>query len=80
MNAELQPQGRPERAGWPHPASFGAGAFFALAGILFLLEQLELLQLSTRVLWPLLLIILGLALIAEELVARMFRGPRHDTV
>jgi len=55
---------RPERR--PHPASFGAGAFFTIAGIVFLLEQLDVVRLDAGVLWPLLLIGLGVAVAAEE--------------
>jgi hypothetical protein len=57
----------------PHPASFGAGAFFTLAGIAFLLEQFDVLRIDAGVLLPLLLIGLGLAVVAEEAVARLAR-------
>jgi hypothetical protein len=57
-----------------HPASFGAGAFFALAGMVSLLEQFEVLRIDAGVLWPLLLIGLGLAVVAEEAVARLARN------
>jgi hypothetical protein len=54
-----------------HPASFGAGAFFVLAGVVFLLEQLAIIELGAGVLFPLLLIGLGLAVVAEEAIARL---------
>ena len=73
LQSELQGDARARRL---HPASFGAGAFFALAGVLFLLERLDVVQLSAGVLWPLLVIGLGLAVVAEEAVARLVGGQR----
>ena len=71
MTSELQPAARAPRL---HPASFGAGAFFALAGVVFLLERIGLIALSAGTLWPLLLVGLGLAVVAEEVVARVTAG------
>jgi hypothetical protein len=41
----------------------GAGAFFVLAGLLFLLDGLEVIAVSAAWVWPLLLIALGVALV-----------------
>ncbi len=71
MTDAFQPGERGRRL---HPASFAAGTFFTLAGIVFLLERLDIVQLSAAVLWPLLLIGLGLAVVAEEVVARLTAG------
>ncbi|HYZ11324.1 MAG TPA: DUF5668 domain-containing protein [Actinomycetota bacterium] len=49
----------------------GAGAFFVLAGLVFLLDGLEVISVGTVWLWPLLLIAAGVALV---LAGR--RGPR----
>lgn len=76
MTSEFSSAGPAARARRLHPASFGAGAFFALAGVLFLLERMGLIALSAGTLWPLLLIGLGLAVVAEEVVARMAFGDR----
>lgn len=51
--------------------SAGAGAFFVLAGLVFLLDGLEVISVGTVWLWPLLLIAAGVALV---LAGR--RGPR----
>jgi cell wall-active antibiotic response 4TMS protein YvqF len=59
-----------------HPASFSAGAFFVLAGIVFLLEWLDVFQLLAA-LWPLLLICLGVAVAADGLLLRLSRPYRH---
>jgi Domain of unknown function (DUF5668) len=72
MSTAAQPGARNGRL--PHPASFGAGAFFTLAGIVSLLEQFDVLRIDAGVLWPLLLIGLGLAVVAEEAVARLARS------
>jgi drug/metabolite transporter (DMT)-like permease len=55
-----------------HPASFSAGVFFVLAGIVFLLEWLDVFQLLAA-LWPLLLICLGVAVAAEGVLLRVGR-------
>ena len=49
----------------------GAGAFFVLAGLVFLLDGLEVISVGAVWLWPLLLIAAGVALV---LAGR--RGPR----
>jgi hypothetical protein len=41
----------------------GAGVFFVLAGLVFLLDGLEIIAVGTAWLWPLLLIALGTALV-----------------
>lgn len=45
------------------PGALGFGIFFITAGILFLLERLGILEIRASVLWPLLLIALGAALL-----------------
>ena len=55
-----------------HPGSFGAGVFFVLAGIVLLLEWLDLFELLAA-LWPLLLICLGVAVAAEGFLLRFSR-------
>ena len=45
------------------PGALGFGMFFIVAGVLFLLERLGVLELRAAVLWPLLLIALGVALL-----------------
>ena len=44
-------------------AALVAGLFFIVAGVVFLLDRLELFDLRIRVLWPLLLILLGFAVL-----------------
>lgn len=44
--------------------ALGAGVFFVLAGVLFLLDQLDVLTLRASYLWPVLLIGLGVAVLA----------------
>lgn len=44
--------------------AIGAGVFFVLAGVLFLLDQLDVLTLRASYLWPALLIGLGVAVLA----------------
>jgi uncharacterized membrane protein len=44
-------------------AALGFGIFFIVVGVLFLLERLGVLEVRTAVVWPLLLIVLGLALV-----------------
>jgi hypothetical protein len=41
----------------------GAGVFFVLAGLVFLLDGLEIIAVGTAWLWPLLLIALGTGLV-----------------
>jgi hypothetical protein len=41
----------------------GAGVFFVLAGLVFLLDGVEVIAVGTAWLWPLLLIALGTALV-----------------
>lgn len=41
----------------------GAGVFFVLAGVVFLLDALEVISVGTAWLWPLLLIAGGVALV-----------------
>jgi hypothetical protein len=72
MNTPVRPDTTLERR--PHPASFGAGVFFTIVGVVFVLEQLDVLRLEVGALWPLLLIALGLALAAEEAAAWLARG------
>jgi hypothetical protein len=55
-----------------HPMSFGAGVFFVLAGLVFLLEWLDAFELSGAV-WPVLLICLGMAVGAEGATSRRGR-------
>lgn len=55
-----------------HPMSFGAGLFFVLAGIVFLLEWLDVFE-PLAALWPLLLICLGLAVAADGALLRRGR-------
>jgi hypothetical protein len=43
--------------------ALGFGIFFIVAGLVFLFERLGVLELRAAVLWPLLLIALGLALL-----------------
>ena len=43
--------------------ALGFGMFFIVAGVLFLLERLGVIELRAAVLWPLLLIALGVALL-----------------
>ena len=43
--------------------ALGFGIFFVLAGVVFLLETFGVIELRAAVLWPLLLIALGLALL-----------------
>jgi lysylphosphatidylglycerol synthetase-like protein (DUF2156 family) len=45
------------------PAALGFGIFFVVVGVVFLLERLGVLELRTAVVWPLLLIVLGLAIL-----------------
>jgi hypothetical protein len=45
------------------PAALGFGIFFIVAGVLFLLDRLDVLEVYPGVLWPLLLIVLGVALL-----------------
>lgn len=45
------------------PAPLGFGSFFIAAGALFLLERLGILEIRASVLWPVLLIALGVALL-----------------
>lgn len=47
-----------------HRTALGLGLFFVAAGVLFLLERLGLLEVRGRLLLPLLLIGLGVALLA----------------
>jgi hypothetical protein len=44
--------------------ALGFGIFFVVVGVLFLLERLGVFEIRAAVLWPLLLIALGLALLA----------------
>lgn len=53
---------RPDDRGFDAGA-LGFGIFFIVAGLLFLLERLGVLEIRAAVLWPLLLIALGLALL-----------------
>jgi hypothetical protein len=48
------------------PASLGFGIFFIVAGVVFLLDRLGVLELRAALLWPLLLIALGLALLVAS--------------
>jgi hypothetical protein len=43
--------------------ALGFGIFFVVAGVVFLLERLGVLELRAAVLWPLVLIALGVALL-----------------
>jgi uncharacterized membrane protein len=43
--------------------ALGFGIFFIVVGLVFLLERLGVLEIRAAVLWPLLLIVLGLALL-----------------
>jgi hypothetical protein len=43
--------------------NLGAGVFFVLAGLVFLLDGIEVIAVGTAWLWPLLLIALGTALV-----------------
>ena len=45
------------------PATLGFGIFFIVAGAVFLLERLGIFEVRAAVLWPLLLIALGLAVL-----------------
>lgn len=45
------------------PAPLGFGIFFVVAGLVFLLEALGVLEFRASVLWPVLLIALGTALL-----------------
>jgi hypothetical protein len=45
------------------PGALGFGLFFVVAGVVFLLESLSVLEIRAAVLWPLLLIALGVALL-----------------
>jgi hypothetical protein len=45
------------------PAALGFGIFFIVAGAVFLLERLGIFEVRAAVLWPLLLIVLGLAVL-----------------
>jgi hypothetical protein len=47
-------------------AALGFGIFFIVAGVVFLLDRLGVLELRATVLWPLLLIALGLALLVAS--------------
>ncbi len=47
-----------------HPGALGLGLFYVSAGVLFLLDRLEVLDLRPRYLLPLLLIGLGVAVLA----------------
>jgi hypothetical protein len=46
--------------------ALGFGIFFIVAGVVFLLDRLGVLELRAAVLWPLLLIALGLALLVAS--------------
>ena len=43
--------------------ALGFGIFFIVVGVVFLLERLGVLEVRAAVVWPLLLIVLGLALL-----------------
>jgi hypothetical protein len=43
--------------------ALGFGIFFVVVGVVFLLERLGVLEVRAAVVWPLLLIVLGLALL-----------------
>jgi hypothetical protein len=45
------------------PAPLGFGLFFIVAGVVFLLEALEIIEVRASILWPVLLIALGAALL-----------------
>jgi hypothetical protein len=45
------------------PGALGFGVFFIVAGVVFLLERLGVFEIRAAVLWPLLLITLGLAVL-----------------
>jgi hypothetical protein len=45
------------------PGALGFGIFFIVAGVVFLLDRLGVLELRAAILWPLLLIVLGVALL-----------------
>jgi hypothetical protein len=53
---------RPDDAPF-EPAALGFGIFFIVAGVVFLLERLGIFEVRAAVLWPLLLIVLGLAVL-----------------
>ena len=53
---------RPDRRSFD-PTALGFGIFFLVAGGLFLLERLGVFELRAAVLWPVLLIALGLGLL-----------------
>jgi cell wall-active antibiotic response 4TMS protein YvqF len=55
------------------PAALGFGIFFIVAGAVFLLERLGVFELRAAVLWPLLLIALGAALLVAA-----WRRPRGN--
>ncbi|MFA5787012.1 MAG: DUF5668 domain-containing protein [Actinomycetota bacterium] len=52
------------REGGLDRGSLAAGIFFVLAGTMFLLDELSVLSLRARYLWPLLLIAFGIAMLA----------------
>jgi hypothetical protein len=45
------------------PGALGFGIFFVVVGVVFLLERLGVFELRAAVLWPVLLIVLGVALL-----------------
>lgn len=47
----------------PDPTSIGAGVFFLLVGVVFLLDELDVWQVRLSFVLPLLLIAVGLALV-----------------
>lgn len=53
---------RPDDRGF-EPAALGVGIFFIVVGLVFLLERLGVLEVRAGVVWPLLLIVLGLAVL-----------------
>jgi hypothetical protein len=50
--------------------TLGAGLFFIIAGLLFLLDELDILAVTGRFLLPLVLIVAGVALLAGGVLTR----------
>jgi len=66
---------------WTRGGHFASGLVLLLMGVFFLLDRLDVFWIPMRQLWPVVLIVLGLGLIADVLIARRGRPaltPRSE--